>query len=83
MTDLADALAQDGNDLEAPAISLQPVIADVLAALRALPGCRLARMSGSGATCFGLFETMRAATAAARGLRSDHPRWWVRATSLG
>ena len=47
--------AQQRNDLEAPAIRLQPVIADVLAALRAQAGCQLARMSGSGATCFGLF----------------------------
>ena len=46
-----------GNDLEVPAMELAPVIADVLAALRSLPGCGLARMSGSGATCFGLFES--------------------------
>ena len=51
-----DEIANGRNDLEAAAISLQPVIADVLAALGKLPGCRLARMSGSGATCFGLFE---------------------------
>src|SRR5882724_6861569 len=50
------AVAARRNDLEAPAISLQPVIADVLSALRAFPACRLARMSGSGATCFGLFD---------------------------
>jgi 4-diphosphocytidyl-2-C-methyl-D-erythritol kinase len=83
MTELTAMLAENGNDLEAPAISLQPVIAEVLAALRALPGCALARMSGSGATCFGLFETMRAATSAARTLRGDHPSWWIRATRLG
>jgi 4-diphosphocytidyl-2-C-methyl-D-erythritol kinase len=69
-------LAADGNDLKAPAI------ADVLAALAALPGCRLARMSGSGATCFGLFDSGRAAAAGARVLRSGHPAWWVRATVL-
>jgi 4-diphosphocytidyl-2-C-methyl-D-erythritol kinase len=71
------------NDLELPAVTLQPVIADVLAALRALAGCRLARMSGSGATCFGLFDSMRAATAAAKALRAARPAWWVRATTLG
>jgi 4-diphosphocytidyl-2-C-methyl-D-erythritol kinase len=70
------------NDLEAPAISLQPVIADVLAELRALAGCRLARMSGSGATCFGLFAASTQADAAARALAAAHPGWWVRATTL-
>jgi 4-diphosphocytidyl-2-C-methyl-D-erythritol kinase len=76
------ALANDGNDLEAPAISIAPIIADVLAVLRNSAGCRLARMSGSGATCFGLFDSQRAATAAARTLRAAHPAWWVRATVL-
>jgi 4-diphosphocytidyl-2-C-methyl-D-erythritol kinase len=81
--DLLAELAQDRNDLEAPAISLQPAIAAVLDALRAITGCRLARMSGSGATCFGLFDSGRAAADAARRLRQQHPRWWVRATTLG
>jgi 4-diphosphocytidyl-2-C-methyl-D-erythritol kinase len=76
-------LSNDRNDLEAPAIAVQPVIADVLDALRALAGCRLARMSGSGATCFGLFDSGRATTAAARNLRTEHPEWWIRATTLG
>jgi 4-diphosphocytidyl-2-C-methyl-D-erythritol kinase len=71
------------NDLEAPAIELEPAIAVVLAVLRKLPGCRLARMSGSGATCFGLFDSSRAASAAARTLRVGYPAWWVRATVLG
>ena len=48
------------NDLEDPAIALKPVIADVLSALRGLPGCSLARMSGSGASCFALFATAAA-----------------------
>ena len=71
------------NDLEGPAIELEPAIADVLAVLRKLPGCRLARMSGSGATCFGLFDSTRAASAAARTLRVGYPAWWTRATVLG
>jgi len=71
------------NDLEGPAIELEPAIADVLAVLRKLPGCRLARMSGSGATCFGLFDSTRATTAAARTLRVGYPAWWTRATVLG
>ena len=72
-----------GNDLEVPAMELAPVIADVLAALRSLPGCGLARMSGSGATCFGLFESHRRAAAGAAKLRAEHASWWVRATMLG
>jgi 4-diphosphocytidyl-2-C-methyl-D-erythritol kinase len=71
------------NDLEAPAISLQPVIAEVLAALRGHAGCSLARMSGSGATCFGLFTTATAASKAANLLRNKHPAWWVEPTTLG
>jgi 4-diphosphocytidyl-2-C-methyl-D-erythritol kinase len=82
-TNLADAIANGRNDLELPAIELQPVIADVLAVLRKLPGCRLSRMSGSGATCFGLFDSTAAATAAARTLRIGYPAWWVRPTVLG
>jgi 4-diphosphocytidyl-2-C-methyl-D-erythritol kinase len=58
------------------------VIGTVLAALRALPGCRLARMSGSGATCFALFDTRHAAEAAARALARAQPGWWVCATAL-
>jgi 4-diphosphocytidyl-2-C-methyl-D-erythritol kinase len=76
-------IAGGRNDLEAPAIELEPAIAVVLAVLRKLPGCRLARMSGSGATCFGLFDSSRAASAAARTLRVGYPAWWVRATVLG
>jgi 4-diphosphocytidyl-2-C-methyl-D-erythritol kinase len=76
-------IGEDRNDLEAPAIALQPIIADVLNDLRALGGCRLARMSGSGATCFGLFDSGRRATAAARALRAKNSNWWIRATTLG
>ncbi|MGE0036309.1 MAG: hypothetical protein AB7S93_11800, partial [Xanthobacteraceae bacterium] len=76
-------VAESSNDLEAPAIKLRPVIADVLSGLRDSVGCRLARMSGSGATCFGLFDSSHAAVAAARALRERHPSWWVRSTMLG
>lgn len=79
---LIQALHESGNDLETPAISLQPVIADVLAALRTLPGCRLARMSGSGATYFGLFDAARIHDAA-RNLKIRHPDWWVSPVTLG
>jgi 4-diphosphocytidyl-2-C-methyl-D-erythritol kinase len=80
---LVDEIARGRNDLEGAAIELEPAIADALAVLRKRPGCRLARMSGSGATCFGLFDSMDAARGAARRLRVDYPDWWVRATALG
>jgi 4-diphosphocytidyl-2-C-methyl-D-erythritol kinase len=80
--ELIDALRRSDNDLQAPAISLHPVVADVLDALRTLPGCRLARMSGSGATCFGLFDMARVADAA-RELTAKHPGWWIAPTNLG
>jgi 4-diphosphocytidyl-2-C-methyl-D-erythritol kinase len=76
-------LATQANDLEAAATAIAPAVAEVLAALRALVGCQLARMSGSGATCFALFGSTRAATAGAKILRSRFPRWWVRASVLG
>jgi len=65
------------NDLSGPAHGLAPVVADVEAALLATVGCALARMSGSGATCFGLYPDETAAKAAAAHLRSAHPGWWV------
>lgn len=71
------------NDLEAPAVRLTPVIGEVLTALSGLDGARFVRMSGSGATCFALFDTVGAAQAAARTLARDHPRWWVVPTRLG
>jgi len=80
---LMSYLASHPNDLEAAAISLKPGVADVLALLSKQGGCLLARMSGSGATCFGLFGSERAADAAAHSLISAHPAWWVSATALG
>ncbi len=73
-------LAGTRNDLEAPALGLQPVIAAVLEALRALPGVRLARMSGSGATCFALFADDATCAEGARLLRAAHAGWWVQPT---
>ena len=80
--DLIAALTLRRNDLEAPAIAACPVIAAVLAGLRALPGCRLARMSGSGASCFGLFADLLATDGAAARLAAAHSAWWVQATML-
>ena len=70
-------LAEQRNDLEAPARILAPVIGTVLDALGAQQGCALARMSGSGATCFGLFENANAAQMAAAALGRAHPTWWM------
>ena len=81
--DLLDWLAGETNDLEAPAIALAPVIAKVLAALRELAGCRLARMSGSGASCFALFLSAAEMSSAAKALRAKFPDWWVAETLLG
>ena len=77
-----DALATLGNDLQAPAIALQPGIAEVLAALSALPGSLLARMSGSGATCFALFDAEAERDTAAITLAQRHPGWWQMAGAL-
>jgi 4-diphosphocytidyl-2-C-methyl-D-erythritol kinase len=71
---LAAGLAASGNDLEAPAMTLAPIIGDVLAAIAGQPDCLLARMSGSGATCFGLFPDAPTAERAAHGLRGEG--WW-------
>ena len=82
VTDLASWLAGQRNDLEAPAISLAPQIAAVKAAIAAEAGCLLARMSGSGATCFGLFADRQAAENAARAIRAAQPDWWVEPSRL-
>jgi 4-diphosphocytidyl-2-C-methyl-D-erythritol kinase len=71
------------NDLEPAAAALAPAVGEVLAALRVLADCRLARMSGSGATCFALFSSAAAAIAGAEALSGKYPHWWVRATKLG
>jgi 4-diphosphocytidyl-2-C-methyl-D-erythritol kinase len=75
-------LARCRNDLEPPARELQPVIGDVLDAIAASDGCRLARMSGSGATCFGLYEDAASAAAAAVSLKTANAGWWVAPTRL-
>ncbi len=72
---MARDLAALSNDLEAPAIQICPPIGEVLAAIRATPGCLLARMSGSGATCFGIYVTLDEAIEAEALLA--RPGWWV------
>lgn len=76
---LVDYLAACRNDLAAPAIAATPVVQEVLATLAAEPACLLARMSGSGATCFGLFATAEDAARASAGVARSHPGWWVAA----
>ncbi|MBR9973083.1 4-(cytidine 5'-diphospho)-2-C-methyl-D-erythritol kinase [Magnetospirillum sulfuroxidans] len=78
---LARMLAARDNDLSAAAISLVPEIAVILTALNR-DGCLLARMSGSGATCFGLFPDPAAAAAAAAAIAADYPAWWIKSASL-
>jgi len=80
--DLAEALAERRNDLTEAAIGLVPEIATILAALEAQPGCLLARMCGSGATCFGLFARREEAASAAAAMRARRPGWWICASEL-
>jgi 4-diphosphocytidyl-2-C-methyl-D-erythritol kinase len=80
--DLLDWLSHTRNDLIAPAIRLSPEIGHVLELLDATKDCRLARMSGSGATCFGLFSNEKSAKAAARTVQKLNPDWWVQATKI-
>ena len=78
-----DWLARQRNDLEPPALTVAPAIADALAAVARCDGVGLVRMSGSGATVFGLFDQDSDATAAAEHLTSVHPDWWIIPTVLG
>jgi len=80
--DWVEALTGVPNDLQAPALRVQPGIADVLSVLRAAPGVLLARMSGSGATCFAIFSGAAEAASAAAKIAADHPAWWVHAGVL-
>ncbi|MDJ0448232.1 4-(cytidine 5'-diphospho)-2-C-methyl-D-erythritol kinase [Methylocystis sp. JR02] len=80
--ELLALLSRGRNDLEDPACLQAPVIVDTLAVLRAARGCKLARMSGSGATCFAIFSTPNAAARAARAIRTQHPEWWVKTAAL-
>lgn len=79
---LAQLLGERRNDLTQAACTLAPVIGEVLAALETQDGVLLARMSGSGATCFALFATPDAARVAAERVRAMHPAWWVAATKM-
>lgn len=82
IADWVDVLETVANDLEAPALRIEPVIGDVLEVLRNSAGVKLARMSGSGATCFAIYGAPAEAHAAAENIRRDHPGWWVHAGTL-
>jgi 4-diphosphocytidyl-2-C-methyl-D-erythritol kinase len=81
IADVATAIRERGNDLEEPALAVAPVIGEVLALLRET-GADIARMSGSGATCFGLYPDCRAAAAALRMVKARRPGWWAVSTLL-
>jgi len=75
-------VAESRNDLEAPARTIAPVIDDVMALLSAQPGVALDRMSGSGATCFALFDDVTARRGAAATIAATHPDWWYLESTL-
>lgn len=78
---LAGLLSERSNDLTEAAISMLPEIGDLLNAISDSPGCLIARMSGSGASCFGLFAAADEAAKAAAAIQVTQPHWWVRATA--
>ena len=80
---LIEFLHRHGNDLTRPAVACAPVVGEVLEALAKLPSARLARMSGSGPTCFALFQSPAEATTAAQQLKSTHDHWWIHAGTIG
>jgi len=75
-------LAAQRNDLETPAIRLAPEIDQALQAMRECDGCLLARMSGSGATCFAIMRDDGAQTNAVEHLKRDFPKWWIKPCNL-
>lgn len=79
---LLSLLTATRNDLEAPAIAAMPVIRSILDTLAAQTGCELARMSGSGATCFGVFSTTTEAQQAETTIKKAYPNWWTQTTML-
>ncbi len=82
LAELLQFLEATHNALQAPAITTQPRIGDVLNAIKSLDNCLLERMSGSGGTCFGIFSTQEACINAAHTLQTSHPDWWIHATRL-
>jgi 4-diphosphocytidyl-2-C-methyl-D-erythritol kinase len=73
---------QRRNDLQAPAQQIIPEISEILLSIANQPNCQLARMTGSGATCFGIFANPEQAEIAAYNLKTHFPNYWVRVTKL-
>ncbi len=82
-SDLFGFLRNARNDLEPAALAVDPRIQSILDVLTSMPDCALARMSGSGGTCFGLFEDRDRAETAASAVRRHHPDWWISAGVVG
>lgn len=82
-SDVVEAIARHGNDLEAPAVSLMPELGTLLQTLRSDRRALCAALSGSGATCFAITETGEEARAMARELATNNRDWWLRATTFG
>lgn len=80
---LIDFMEQHDNDLTPAACTCAPVVGEILETLRALPGVRLARMSGSGPTCFALFSTRDELAKATQRLRDNRPAWWLQPATIG
>lgn len=79
---LIDYMNRHENDLLAPVLELFPVVQVALDLIAGTPGCRLARLSGAGPTCFGIYDSATAAAEAGRILSAEHPDWWIRQTTL-
>lgn len=82
LDDLLAWVSEEPNDLQAPATAILPEIGSVLSSIAETKGCRLARMSGSGATCFGIYRSIVDAEAAVRTLSAFRPSWWVKAATV-
>ncbi|WP_339046959.1 4-(cytidine 5'-diphospho)-2-C-methyl-D-erythritol kinase [Candidatus Mesenet endosymbiont of Phosphuga atrata] len=80
--DLIELMHSTKNDLQEVAITIIPEIEDILSFLQKQAGCIIMRMSGSGATCFGIFDSEKKAKSAANNVHHHHPNWWVHTTSL-
>lgn len=81
--DVMRYLGGNSNDLQEPATRLAPVIAEVISSIKSTQGCTLARMSGSGSSCFGIYGSQSQASQARRSIAEMHPDWWVVDTTLG
>ena len=80
--DIISWIREQRNDLEPPALQLCPEIKDILSRLQDQEGCLVARMSGSGGTCFGIFQTAEQVSVAAKAIKQLEPGWWVQPTRI-